>query len=76
MSGVPAGGAAGGGLAGSNQGAGTPDSAELEDALGVGIYDSSGDTDEGGPPYAGPSGGAVGGTPAEKRSKGGRKQRD
>ena len=30
---------------------------------------------EQGPPYAGPSGGAVGGTPAEKRSKGGHMRR-
>src|SRR4051812_41684064 len=67
--GTPGGGTASGGLAGTNAGDGDPDDADLEDALGSGIHDTGGD-EEGGPPYSGPSGGAVGGTPAEKRAKG------
>src|SRR5438445_7439139 len=60
--GTPGGGTASGGLAGSNVGDGDPDNANLEDAMGSGIRDTSGE-DEGGPPYAGEAGGAVGGTP-------------
>jgi hypothetical protein len=73
MSGTPGGGMAEGGLEGTNRGDGSPEDVNLEDAFGAGIYDDLGNQpeDEGGPPYAGPSGGAVGGTPAEKRAEGG-----
>src|SRR5437867_2131016 len=63
--GTPGGGTAAGGLAGTNVDAGDPDNADLEEALGSGIADTGGEA-EGGPPYAGHAGGAVGGTPAEK----------
>jgi len=69
--GTPGGGTAHGGLAGTNVGDGSPDNADLEDALGSGIHDTA-DEERSGPPYAGPAGGAVGGTPAEKRARGGR----
>ncbi len=68
--GTPGGGTASGGLAGSNRGAGDPDESALEAALGSGIHDSAGEEAEE-PGYAGPSGGAVGGTPAEGRARGG-----
>ena len=68
--GTPGGGTASGGLAGSNAGHGDPDNVDLEDALGSGILDTGGD-DKGDAPYAGHAGGAVGGTPAEKRARGG-----
>jgi hypothetical protein len=71
MAGLPDGGLAGGGLSGMNKGDGSVNANELEDGYGAGIYDHGGDHDEGGPPYAGPSGGAVGGSPAEKRASGG-----
>jgi hypothetical protein len=70
--GTPGGGTAAGGLAGTNVGDGDPANADLEDALGSGVRDSGGE-DEDAPAYGGPSGGAVGGTPAEKRAKGGRR---
>jgi hypothetical protein len=70
--GTPGGGTASGGLAGTNVGNGDPENVDLEDALGSGLRDTSGE-DEGGPPYSGRAGGAVGGTPAEKRAKGGRR---
>lgn len=69
--GTPAGGLAPGGSAGSNTPTGTPNMDEVEDALGSSQQDHVGDIEESQPPYAGPSGGAVGGTPAEKRSSGG-----
>src|SRR5947209_6237877 len=68
--GTPGGGTALGGLAGTNVGDGDPADVDLEDALGSGLSDSAGE-DEGGPPWSGRSGGAVGGTPAEKRARGG-----
>jgi hypothetical protein len=68
--GTPGGGTATGGLAGTNVGDGDPDNADLENALGSGIHDSAGEELDL-PPYAGNAGGAVGGTPAEKRAKGG-----
>lgn len=73
MSGTAGGGLSEGGLEGTNYGDGSPDDVNLEDAFGVGIYDDLGNTpeDEGGPPYSGRSGGAVGGSPAEKRAEGG-----
>jgi hypothetical protein len=71
--GTPGGGAASGGLAGTNKGNGDPDNVDLESALGSGILDSDGEDKEG-PPYGGESGGAVGGIPADRRAKGGRQQ--
>jgi hypothetical protein len=68
--GTPGGGTASGGLAGTNAGDGDPDNVDLEDAMGSGIHDDERE-DKDQPPYAGPAGGAVGGTPAEKRAKGG-----
>jgi hypothetical protein len=68
--GTPGGGTASGGLAGTNVGHGDPDEADLEDALGNGEEDTAGE-DLDAPPYSGHAGGAVGGTPAEKRAKGG-----
>jgi len=69
--GTPGGGTASGGLAGTNVGHGEPTNADLEDALGSGVLDHGGE-DEDAPAYSGRSGGAVGGTPAQKRAKGGR----
>jgi hypothetical protein len=68
--GTPGGGTATGGLAGTNVGDGDPDNADLENALGSGIHDSAGEELDL-PPYSGKAGGAVGGTPAGKRAKGG-----
>ncbi len=65
--GTPGGGTASGGLAGTNRGHGDPDEIDLDGALGSGILDNDGE-DEGRPPYSGSAGGAVGGTPAEKRA--------
>jgi hypothetical protein len=59
--GDPAGGAEFGGLAGSNIGDGSPVESVNEN--------------EDQPPFAGPAGGAVGGTPAEGRSSGGHTHR-
>ena len=69
--GTPGGGAAAGGLAGTNLGNGSPDDVEnLDDALASGLDDHSGDTvDSGDEPQSGRAGGAVGGTPANKRIK-------
>ena len=69
------GGMAGGGLGGANTADGSIEDAGLEDALGSAVSDDAGDNAEGGPPYAGHSGGAVGGSPAEKRAKGGHAHR-
>jgi hypothetical protein len=66
--GTPAGGAASGGLGGTNAGDGSPENAELEDGLGSGKHDHTGDRVDEGEPQAGRSGGAIGGTPAGKRS--------
>jgi RNA polymerase-binding transcription factor DksA len=69
--GTPGGGTAIGGLAGSNAGYGDPDVDELEEAMGSGSFDRRAPLDE--PeqtPKAGRGGGAVGGTPAGKRSRG------
>lgn len=73
--GTPGGGTASGGLAGTNVGSGAPQVANLEEAMARGDADAPVDTDEEPEPgaFAGPSGGAVGGTPANKRSRGGRK---
>jgi RNA polymerase-binding transcription factor DksA len=67
--GEPGGGTAIGGLAGTNVGRGDPVLGELEEAMGSGDYDADdarGDPDE---PRSGRGGGAVGGTPVNKRAK-------
>jgi len=69
--GAPAGGMAAGGMAGSNAGDGTPVEAELEDALGSSMSDQTAESADAESAYAGQSGGAVGGTPANKRVTGG-----
>ena len=71
MAGQAAGGLSVGGLAGSNYGDGAPNADEASDAFGVGLGDNVG-KEEDGPPFAGRSGGAVGGTPADKRVTGGK----
>jgi RNA polymerase-binding transcription factor DksA len=71
--GTPGGGTGLGGLAGTNLGEGNPDDGPLEEAMGSGSFDLEDEADE--PPpddaYSGRAGGAVGGTPANKRSAGG-----
>jgi hypothetical protein len=70
LQGAPGGGTARGGLGGTNLGDGTADDVEIERGLGVGIEDDSGDRDfEENEPAAGRGGGAVGGTPANKRAE-------
>src|SRR6516165_8874642 len=69
--GTPSGGTEVDGLAGSNSGDGSPDECELEQAMAAGLENEA----DGGPPYGGFSGGAVGGTPAEGRSSGGKVHR-
>ncbi len=68
--GTPGGGGPDGGLAGTNAGRGNPaDVANLEETMGSGNYDQEkegADEDDGA--HAGRSGGAVGGTPANKRA--------
>lgn len=67
------GGTAIGGLAGTNIGEGDPDDGDLENAMGSGNFDVAiEEDDEETTAYSGPGGGAVGGTPAEKRAIGGR----
>jgi RNA polymerase-binding transcription factor DksA len=71
--GTPGGGTAIGGLAGTNIGTGEPEGDDLEEAFGSGTFDVSIEEEqpgEGG--YSGLSGGAVGGTPANKRVTGGK----
>ncbi len=72
--GTPAGGSAVGGLGGTNIAEGSPHNADLEEAMGSGVDENRTDEeapDQERPPYAGHAGGAVGGTPAEDRAKGG-----
>jgi hypothetical protein len=69
--GTPGGGTEVGGLAGGNAGAGGPDEHLLEEAFGAGGSNAGGEADEE-PAYAGRHGGAVGGTPANRRARGGR----
>ncbi|HEX4612974.1 MAG TPA: TraR/DksA C4-type zinc finger protein [Urbifossiella sp.] len=68
--GTPGGGGPAGGLAGTNAGRGDPaDVANLEQTMGSGNYDQEqegADEDDGA--HSGPAGGAVGGTPANKRA--------
>jgi len=69
--GTPGGGTAEGGLAGTNAGHGDPEGIRLEDAMGRGDLDDTREgEDEQSQATSGPSGGAVGGTPANKRSRG------
>jgi RNA polymerase-binding transcription factor DksA len=74
--GTPGGGTAVGGLAGTTLGDGDPADAGLEHAMGSGNFDVAleGEQDDA-TPYAGQSGGAVGGTPAGKRAAGGKSRR-
>jgi DnaK suppressor protein len=58
-----------GGLAGGNEGDGDPTIVELEDATASSNFDVEDDRAQGRTPLSGPSGGAVGGTPAFKRAK-------
>jgi len=67
--GTPGGGTEVGGLAGTNIDDGDPDNANLDKAMGSNARGE--DSEEGGPPYAGHSGGAVGGAIAQGRSSGG-----
>lgn len=72
MAGTPGGGLAAGGLEGTNAGDPAIDDEveKLEAAFGAGVYDDSGDRDfNENEPAAGPGGGAVGGTPANKRTE-------
>lgn len=73
--GTPGGGTAVGGLAGTNIGDGGPEGTNLEEAMGSGTYDADepdeADGEDQPEAQAGPSGGAVGGTPANKRARGG-----
>jgi len=82
--GTPGGGTAIGGLAGTNIGIGGPDNSSLEDAMASGNFDVTIETEQhpSSPDspvvdettsYAGPAGGAVGGTPANKRVSGGKR---
>jgi RNA polymerase-binding transcription factor DksA len=73
--GTPGGGSAVGGLAGVNTGAGDPADTDLENAMGSSAYDVALEEDEDEiNAYSGPSGGAVGGTPAGKRAVGGKRR--
>ena len=78
-SGTPGGGTAVGGLAGMNIGHGEPDAVALDKAAGSSSFDVEADdndaADDEPEAYSGPSGGAVGGTPANKRVRGGKKRR-
>jgi RNA polymerase-binding transcription factor DksA len=68
--GEPGGGTAIGGLAGTNVGRGDPVLGELEEAMGSGSYDAEeARDDDPNEPRSGRGGGAVGGTPANKRTK-------
>ena len=71
--GTPLGGSEFGGLGGTNIGDGAPENADLEGVMGSGVEEEElNEARDEGPPYSGSSGGAVGGTPAEGRSSGGR----
>lgn len=68
--GTPGGGTLSGGLAGSAEGHGDPDEEELEAEMGVGDFDPDDrDVDPVHRATSGPSGGAVGGSPANKRRR-------
>lgn len=57
-----------GGLAGGTEGGGDPVVVELEEATGSSYFDVEDDRADDRTPRSGPSGGAVGGTPARKRA--------
>ena len=65
------GGSAVGGLAGTNLGDGAPGNADIDEAAGSGNFDVALESEEE-EAYGGFSGGAIGGTPANKRSRGGK----
>jgi hypothetical protein len=65
--GAPAGGTAVGGLAGTNIGDGDPENADIDEAGGSGDFDRALDAEDE-PAHSGMAGGAVGGTPAGKRT--------
>jgi hypothetical protein len=67
--GTAGGGTAVGGLAGGNQGNGDPVIIDLDDATGSGNFDIDEDRADDRTPTSGFTGGAVGGTPANKRAK-------
>jgi RNA polymerase-binding transcription factor DksA len=67
--GTAGGGTSVGGLAGSTEGDGEPVVAELDDATASSYFDVEEDRLDEHVPRSGPSGGAVGGTPARKRAK-------
>jgi hypothetical protein len=67
--GTAGGGTAVGGLAGSNEGDGDPIVVEVEEATASGNFDAEDDRADDRTPLSGPSGGAIGGTPARKRAK-------
>lgn len=68
--GTPGGGTLSGGLAGSVEGHGDPDEEELEAEMGAGDFDPDDrDVDPVHEATSGPSGGAVGGSPANKRGR-------
>lgn len=67
---TPGGGSASGGLAGTNIGRGDPDVAELAEEGGSSDHDVEREREDDDIPQGGRSGGAVGGTPARKRSAG------
>jgi hypothetical protein len=65
--GTPGGGAAAGGMGGTNAPDRESDGAELQKAMASGRHDHSGDRSVSDEPQSGRAGGAVGGTPAGKR---------
>jgi hypothetical protein len=67
--GTAGGGTAVGGLAGGNEGYGDPVVSELDEATASSQFDVEDDRADDRTPLSGPSGGAVGGTPARKRAK-------
>jgi RNA polymerase-binding transcription factor DksA len=67
--GTAGGGTAVGGLAGANMGHGDPDAADLQDAMGSSNFDVDEARENPNAPRSGRAGGAVGGTPAGKRTK-------
>ena len=72
--GTPGGGSAVGGLAGTTVGEGEPSGTHLEEEMGSGTFEPSteaSDRESQPEAFAGRSGGAVGGTPANKRARGG-----
>jgi RNA polymerase-binding transcription factor DksA len=72
--GTAGGGTAIGGLAGTNIGEGSVDTADLEEATANGVFDQEVDSDDE-EAFSGRTGGAVGGTPAGKRARGGRSKK-